>query len=196
MIPRHLQIAFGLMVAVLVALGFYAMHLKRRADAIQALQADMRPVPPPVSGQAGQLKLFVAYDDEGILRQRDVRATIPSEPSQRARQALRALLAVYVEQPTPHPIGSGADVKDVYILADNSAVIDMNSAFAETHRSGVFVEQMTIVSMLQTLSAANPQITRAHILVEGKQRETLAGHADLSGFYDMALINQLARELQ
>ncbi len=196
MIPRHLQIAFAAMLLVIVGLSFYAYRLKRRAEAIQARQADTRPVAPPVSGATGQLKLFVAYDEEGLLRQRDVSTTIPAEPSERAKQALRALLALYVVQPSPHPLGNGADVKDVYFLDESTAVINMNAAFADTHRSGVFVEQLTIVSMLQTLSAADPKITRARLLVEGKSRETLAGHADLSGYYDMALVNQLAQELQ
>ena len=196
MIPRHLQVAVGLMLIVLIALGFYAWHLKRRSDAIQALQADTRPVAPPVAGSPQPITLFVAYDEEGLLRQRQVSVTLPAEPSERARQALRALLAVYLEQPSPHPLGNGTDVNDVYLIGDNTAVINMNAAFAEAHRSGILVEQMTIVSMLQTVSVAVPKITRVRILVDGKQRETLAGHVDLSGYFDMALINQFAKELQ
>jgi hypothetical protein len=34
------------------------------------------------------------------------------------------------------------------------------------------------------------------ILVGGKERETLAGHADLTGFYDVSAVNQLVGELQ
>ena len=34
------------------------------------------------------------------------------------------------------------------------------------------------------------------ILVEGKQRDTLAGHADLSGFFDVSAVNQLSTQLQ
>lgn len=196
MIPRHLQIALALMLVVLVALGFYAFQLKRKAEAIQARQADTRPVAPPVAGANQPVTLYVAYDDEGLLRQQQVTVTLPLEPSERARQALRALLAIYVEKPSPHPLGSGADVKDVYLIDDTTAVIDMNAAFAERHRSGILVEQLTIVSLLETMSTALPEVTRAQILVDGKPRETLAGHADLRGAYDMAIIKQLARELQ
>jgi hypothetical protein len=196
MIPRHLQIALVLMVCVLLALGIWAWSLKRNSDAINAHEADTRPAAPPVAGITSPVTLFVAYDEEGLLRARQVLIPLPPEPSERARQALRALLAVYIEKPSPHPLGSGADVKDVYLVNENTVVIDMNSAFADKHRSGILVEQLTVVSMLQTLSAALPTITRAGILVEGKPRPTLAGHADLSGFYDIALINQLAKELQ
>jgi hypothetical protein len=34
------------------------------------------------------------------------------------------------------------------------------------------------------------------ILVDGKERDTLAGHADLSTFYDVGAVNQLATQLQ
>jgi Sporulation and spore germination len=196
MIPRHLQIALALMVCVLLALGIWAWNLKRNSDAIDAHQADTRPAAPPVAGVTSPVTLFVAYDEEGLLRARQEIIPLPPEPGERARQALRALLAVYVEKPSPHPLGDGADVKDVYLVNDNTVVIDMNSAFADKHRSGILVEQLTVVSMLQTISAALPKVTRACILVEGKPRPTLAGHADLSGFYDIAMINQLAKELQ
>jgi hypothetical protein len=34
------------------------------------------------------------------------------------------------------------------------------------------------------------------IVVDGKERDTLAGHADLSDFYDVTAVNQLATLLQ
>jgi hypothetical protein len=57
-------------------------------------------------------------------------------------------------------------------------------------------EELTVASLIQTLSANLPGILRVKILVEGKQRETLAGHADLSSFFDVVAINQLASQLQ
>jgi hypothetical protein len=41
-----------------------------------------------------------------------------------------------------------------------------------------------------------PKLTRLKFLVDGKERDTLAGHSDLKGFYDVATIAQIARELQ
>jgi len=37
---------------------------------------------------------------------------------------------------------------------------------------------------------------KVKILVEGKERQTLAGHADLSNFFDVSAVNQLAAQLQ
>jgi sporulation and spore germination protein len=75
-------------------------------------------------------------------------------------------------------------------------VIDTNDAFADGHRSGVLVEELTVASMVQTLAANIPGINRVKILVGGKERETLAGHADLTGFYDVSAVSQLVGELQ
>jgi hypothetical protein len=52
-----------------------------------------------------------------------------------------------------------------------------------------------MASIIQTLSTNIPGLTRVKILVDGKERETLAGHADLSGFYDVAQVGEVAKEL-
>ncbi|HXY04076.1 MAG TPA: GerMN domain-containing protein, partial [Terriglobales bacterium] len=76
------------------------------------------------------------------------------------------------------------------------AVIDLNAALANGHRSGVLVEELTIASLVASLSANIPGITRVKILVDGNERDTLAGHADLTNFYDISAVNQLVAQLQ
>jgi hypothetical protein len=70
------------------------------------------------------------------------------------------------------------------------AIVDTNSVFADRHRSGILVEQLTVASIARTLAANVPGTIRVKILVEGKERETLAGHADLADFYDTAAGDQ------
>jgi hypothetical protein len=53
-----------------------------------------------------------------------------------------------------------------------------------------------VTSLIQTLSANLPDILRVKILVEGKERETLAGHADLSAMYDTIAVGQLVAQMQ
>jgi hypothetical protein len=195
MIPRHLQIALVLLLLLALGLGFYALHLKRKAEEVQQ-HADTRPITPPVNGPTEAVSLFIAYDDGGVLRKRDVQLALPSAPGERARHILQALLAVYLEKPSPHPLGDGSDVKDVYLVNDTTAVVDTNAAFADNHRSGVLVEELTVISVVQTLSAALPKVTKVKILVNGHERETLAGHSDLKTFYDVSTVNQIAREMQ
>jgi hypothetical protein len=75
-------------------------------------------------------------------------------------------------------------------------VIDVNAAMADGHRSGILAEDLTVASLVQTIAANIPGILKVKLLVEGKQRDTLAGHADLSNFFDVSAIGQLTSELQ
>jgi hypothetical protein len=65
----------------------------------------------------------------------------------------------------------------------------------ERQTSGILAEELTVASMIQTLAANVQGLNRVKILVDGKDRDTLAGHADLSGFYDVAQVAELARQL-
>ena len=196
MIPRHLYIGVAVLTALVLGMGIYAWQMRGRARATPVVAADTRPVAPPAAGPTEQVTLFVAYDDIGVLHAQAARIALPSVRQQRAEELLRALLAVYLDKTSPHPLPPGSDVRGVYLVDLGLAVIDMNAAFADGHRSGVLAEELTIASFVQTLSANLPGILRAKILVEGKERETLAGHADLSGFFDASGVNLLTAELQ
>lgn len=50
--------------------------------------------------------------------------------------------------------------------------------------------------MVLTLKAQLPQLNRVRFLVDGKNRDTLAGHIDLTGWYDVALVTEAAKELK
>ena len=90
----------------------------------------------------------------------------------------------------------GAEVRNVYLVPPDLAVIDTNSALADGHRSGILEEELTVASLVETLAANTPGITRIRILVDGKERDSLAGHADLSGFYDVAAVTKLIEQMQ
>ena len=106
------------------------------------------------------------------------------------------LLGLYLDKSSSHPLGNGAEIRDVYLVDPGLAVIDTNDAFADGHRSGVLVEELTVASLVETLSANISGINRVKILVGGKERETLSGHADLSGFYDVSAVSQMVTGLQ
>jgi hypothetical protein len=196
MIPRHLFIAVSVLLLAVLGMSLYGWRMRGRAAAGPVTSSDMRPVVPPVAGATEQVTLFVAYDDTGVLLAQSARIPLPSVRQQRAEELLRSLLALYMDKASPHPLPEGADVRSVYLVDPGSAVIDINAAFADGHRSGVLSEELTVASMIQTLSTNLPGILRVKILVEGKQRDTLAGHVDLSGFFDVSAINQLSSQLQ
>jgi hypothetical protein len=196
MIPRHLVIATTVLLMAAMGLSFYAWHMRKTVVQKTVATTDTRPLAPPVAGPTEHVTLFVAYDADGSLRASSAQIPLPSGRQQRAEELLRALLSLYLDKNSPHVLGAGADVRSVFLVDPGVAVVDLNSAFADTHRSGVLVEELTVASLIHTISANTPGILRVKILVDGKERETLAGHADLSSFYDVTAVNQLAVQLQ
>jgi hypothetical protein len=196
MIPRSLYISVSVMLIAVLGMGVYGWRMRGRAAATPAVSTDTRPVAPPVSGPTEAVTLFVAYDDIGVLRAQAAQIPLPSVRQQRAEELLKALFALYLAKSSPHPLPPGSDVRSVYLVDPGLAVIDVNAAFADGHRSGVLSEELTVASLVQTSAANIPGILQVKILVEGKQRETLAGHADLSNFFDVAAVSQLSAQLQ
>lgn len=195
MISRKLQYIVALLVLAILGMGFYLVHLKRKAESIgagpvtQALTA-------PVTGPAEQMTLFLANDEDNALRPISFSSPLPTDPGERGRLALHTLIARYLQKDSTHLLGTAADVHDVYLLDSASAVVNLNAAFADSHRSGVEVEQLTIFSMVRTLKAQLPQLTRVRFLVDGNTRDTLAGHIDLSGWMDVAMVTEACNELK
>ena len=196
MIPRQLILGVAALLAITLGMSFYVWRMHGRVDRSELSAVNSQPVAPPVSGASEQVTLYVAYDDHGVLRPKQVRIPLPAGRQERAAEVLRALLTLYLDKFSPHPLGAGSEIRDVYLVDPGLAVIDLNAAFADSHRSGVLVEELTVVSLIQTLSANIPGITRVKILVEGKERDTLAGHADLSNFYNMPTVTQVVAQLQ
>jgi hypothetical protein len=63
------------------------------------------------------------------------------------------------------------------------AVVNLTTGFAANHPSGIETEMLTVLSICGTLHANLPRVTQVRFLVDGKQRATLAGHADLTRTY-------------
>jgi len=196
MIPRHFVIAIAVLLIAVLALSGYAWHMRKTAASTPVASTDTRPLAPPIAGPSEQVTLFVAHDTDGSLRAESAQIPMPSGRQQRAEELLRALLSLYLDKSSPHVLGAGAEVRAVFLVDPGVAVIDLNSAFADKHRSGVLVEELTVASLIHTISANTPGIQKVKILVDGNERDTLAGHADLSSFYDVTAVNQLATQLQ
>ena len=195
MIPRHLKIGIAVMSLAALVMGFFAGRERRLARQPETA-AYSRPVAPPPSGATEQVTLYVAYDDPGVLLPQVSVIPLAGGRQQRAEELLHALMDIYMAKSSPHPFGPGADVRNVYLVDPSLAVIDLNSTFAGGHRSGILVEELTVVSLVETLTSNIPGITRVKILVNGKEQDTLAGHADLSRIYEAASAGDLLDQMQ
>jgi hypothetical protein len=63
------------------------------------------------------------------------------------------------------------------------AVVNLTSTFVASHPSGLETETLTVLSICGTLHANLPRVTEVRFLVDGQQRPSLAGHADLTRTY-------------
>jgi len=138
---------------------------------------------------------------------------LPQNPEARARAVLGKLLDLYSAPGSGHPVPVGASsVSQVFLLpvaagsanstggagpaaansrrasgssagGDQLAVVNLAGAFVSGHPSGLETETLTILSICATLHANFPDVTEVRFLVDGQQRATLAGHADLTRTY-------------
>jgi hypothetical protein len=196
MIPRHFQITIGLVLLAILVSGVVIIRLTHKEKAMASQAAEASPVAPVVGGKQERIQVLVAYDEDQALRWRPADVFLPADRSLRARETLRSVLAQYLQTPSPHPLGKGADIKDVYFISDDTMIVDTTAPFSDGHPSGILLEEMTLASLLETLTANVPGVTKVKFLVEGKERETLAGHADLMSFYQTAAVHELAKEFE
>ena len=192
---RPLIVMFLILLLIAGGLGFYAHHLRSRvAQDEQRLAAQASLALPTAGGPAVPVIFYLASDADGALHRQQDSVPLPEQRSERARAILRALLAKYSSGLSPHPVGASSDIREVFLLGNDTAIVDTTAGFAESHPSGVLAEELTIASIVETLSANDPHISRVKILVDGKQRETLAGHADLQRFYAPSEMEQFAKD--
>ena len=192
---RTIVIMFLVLLLVAAGLGLYAFHLKNRvALEEQRLARQQSVVLPPGTGPTTSVTFFIPSDSDGILHRSQEAIALPEERSERVRTILRALFARYPQTSPPTPASAGSDLRDVFLFGNDTAVVDTSAAFADSRPSGVLTEELTVASIVATLNTNNPQITRVKILVDGKERETLAGHADLRRFFTSGEIDPFAKD--
>jgi hypothetical protein len=195
MIPRQFLITVTLLFALTIAMSVYVWQLRRREIRSPRLTEKTEHVAPPMSGPMEQVTVYVAYDSPGELRAQSISIPLAAGRQQRAEGLLRGLMSIYTAKGSAHPLAAIAEIRQVFLVDPGLAVIDVNSAFVEGQVSGVLPEELTIASLAQTLATNMPGLTRVKILVDGKEQESLAGHADLTAFYDLQQIAELVKEL-
>jgi len=128
-------------------------------------------------------KIFLS-DGSGKLAAVDMQLPLSADAAQRAKQVLQALIASPPSEPQ-RTLPADTEVLAFYVLADGSAVADFSDGLASETPSGILSEQMAIDSITQTLESNVRSLRRLKILIHGQEVETLAGHVDLTGFFDL-----------
>lgn len=164
-----LSAAFG---ALVLAALFLVPRWFAPAPAVVA------PAPPPVAARKIKVTLYLVAADG--LRLVPVGREVPfeDEPVEQAKRILEAQL----EPPPPDvrsAIPSGTTLRALYLLKDGQAYVDLSREAAANHPGGTLNEILTVYTIVEALAANLPAITSVHLLVDGREVETLAGHVDL-----------------
>ncbi|HWE84179.1 MAG TPA: GerMN domain-containing protein [Terracidiphilus sp.] len=207
MIPRHLAIIFSVLVLASLIMGGVLFHTLEKAHERLLAGQDSAPTKAPEVAAPVQATLIVADDDDSSLRSQILMLPLPADAGARARAVLGKLLDLYAAEGSTHPVPGGVQsVAQVFLLpaeggagssaagAKNAApgnadtgpelaVINLKGSFAASHPSGLETETLTVLSICGTLHANLPRVTEVRFLVDGQQRESLAGHADLTRTY-------------
>jgi hypothetical protein len=64
-------------------------------------------------------------------------------------------------------------------------VADFSDSLSSETPSGILSERLAVDSIVQTLKSNLPAAHRLKILIHGQEVDTLAGHVDLTGFFDL-----------
>lgn len=192
--PKYQKITLWVLLSVSVIMSLILIHLRQKAEDRLLGGQDTSPVVVPAGAAHETVSLLVANDLDGSLMPQSRQIPLPTDLGARARVLLERLFEIYADPKSSHPIAiQGGGVDQVFLVPlsrDTNgggtgvmAVVNLKGAFVDAHPSGIEAETLTILSICGTLHANLPQITQVRFLVDGEQRQTLAGHADLTRAY-------------
>ena len=188
---RFLKIAFPVLAAAVIIGTLSLGPLRRRVERMaQAQFAEERarkevltkPISTPTDVTV-KAKIFWAAGDSDVAPI-EINLPLSADPVQRSRQLIQALIA---NPPTPDQRTLPADTTLLafYILPDGTAIADFSDVISSEMPSGILSEQIAVNSLVETLAANVAGLKRLKILVHGQEVDTLAGHVDLTGFFDL-----------
>ncbi len=191
LVARNLKIALVIL-TVGVVIGLLSLRsLHRRVERLAQMQAAEEQarrevLAPPISTPTDvkvQAKIFWASGTDHVAPV-VVELALSADPVERSKQVLQALMT---SPPTPdqRTIPADAELLGFYILPDGTAIADFSDALATETPSGILSEEMTVDSIARTLESNVSGLHRLKILIHGQEVETLAGHVDLTGFFDL-----------
>ena len=191
-VRRITLVLIALAVAVLIGLVYFRT-LHQRAARLQHTQVTEEeerreviapPISTPTDVKSSAQLFWVSATQPDEIAPVTIQLPLSADPVERAKQLIEDLIA-NPPSPAQRTLPTGATLLDFYILPDGTAVADFSDELASEMPSGILSEWMAVSSLAQTLGANVPSIMRLKILIRGQEAETLAGHIDLSGFFEV-----------
>lgn len=210
MIQRYQRILLLILLGSSAVMLGFLIYLHQHAYKVPPEET---PIEAPSYTPAENVSLDLADDANGSITPTIVSIALPSQPAIRVRALLEHLLSQYTLPQSAHPVGGGVAIESIYLLdlplagpggqrketsaaartcsdpltcdTGELAVVNLRGSWADAHPSGITVETLTIQSILGTIHANLPEITKVKFLVDGQPRDTLAGNVELNRIYDV-----------
>jgi hypothetical protein len=188
---RNLKITLGILAAAvavgLISLGGLRGRIQRLAQSQNSEEQARREVlAVPISTPTDVMVTARIFWAAGADKTAPTELPLPlsADPVERSKQVLQALVT---NPPTPdqRTIPADAELLGLYILPDGTAIADFSDALASKTPSGILSEKLAVDSIARTLENNVPSLHRLKILIHGQEVDTLAGHVDLTEFFDL-----------
>lgn len=180
------SVAAGALAAALV-LGGCGGRSRREAPAEAAAvapdaAASPEPSPGPSETPLAQITATVCFasaEREGFVGvPREILDT--KNPGDRAKQILAELIAGPAEgDGALAALPEGTTLRQVYVLTDGVAWVDLSREFAEALGRGVEIETLAVYAVVDSLVLNVPEIKRVGLLVDGHNLDAVNSHLDL-----------------
>jgi Sporulation and spore germination len=187
-ISRGQRILFWTLLVSSVLMAVVLLRMRERALDRLLASAETLPLSSPSDRPVQNVTMMIANDMDGSVQPATQSLALPVDANARAHVILQHLLVNYARPNTKHPIAANKGVNGIFFMSlpppiGTVAIVDLSGSFVEAHPSGIEPETLTLLSIIETLHANFPQIAQVRFLVDGQQRDTLAGHADLTRVY-------------
>jgi hypothetical protein len=192
-ISRGQRILFWTLLISSVLMAVVLLRMRERAMDRLLASAETMPLNPPAGRPVQSVTMMMANDTDGSVQPANQNLALPVDANARAHVILQHLIVNYARPNSKHPIATNKGVNEIFfmtlpleanqVVPGTVAVVDLSTSFVEAHPSGIEPETLTLLSIIGTLHANFPQISQVRFLVDGQQRDTLAGHADLTRVY-------------
>ncbi len=172
-------LGFLFVVLVILVVVFFLSGIKEKIiPTVPASPPEVESLPMQ-PGQTRSVVLFFLSEEDTLLHpeQREIPAdlSVVRQAKQTIEELIKGSQKGYIS-----PFPPEAKLRELYVTEEGVAYVDFSKDIVEKHLSGSSAEISTIFSVVNSLAYNFDDIEKVFILIEGRERETLGGHINLS----------------
>jgi hypothetical protein len=178
-----LIVALAVLLAALVFIFFRSgareVILKPTDAGPAAATAPAKDTPPPTDARhTKKVTLFFVRASDGLLAPEERDIAVSDSLIREAEEFVTELIKGSAGDLAP-ALPAETKLGRIFITQDGTAYVDFSRELADKHPSGTTAELSTIYAVVDGLAYNFKSIKKVFLLIDGEERETLAGHVGL-----------------